>query len=208
MAEIIGFQIPSTWFQSFNPLFIFLLAPLLDMFWIWQARKRTEPSSVAKMAIGCVILGLSFIVMVLVAGSWATARDPGFGRCSALACDRRGALSFADRAFAGDEGVSGSDRVADDGDVVPFELLRQYSVGLHRNALREEDLVEGRFFWLLTALGVATGLCDLGVLKTAEESHGAIQESAEPDHQTHQAIMLDDLPSTPDMQHRREDDNR
>jgi POT family proton-dependent oligopeptide transporter len=55
----------STWFQSANPFFIFALAPLFDMFWRWQAKKGSEPSSVAKMAIGCVILGLSFIVMIV-----------------------------------------------------------------------------------------------------------------------------------------------
>jgi POT family proton-dependent oligopeptide transporter len=62
---IFGFQVPATWFQSFNPLFIFLLAPLLDLFWLRQAKQNKEPSSVSKMAIGCVILGLSFVVMVV-----------------------------------------------------------------------------------------------------------------------------------------------
>jgi len=60
-----SFQIPSTWYQSFNPMCIVLLAPLLDMFWLRQAKRGTEPSSVSKMAIGCIILGLSFIVMVI-----------------------------------------------------------------------------------------------------------------------------------------------
>jgi POT family proton-dependent oligopeptide transporter len=55
----------STWFQSANPAFIFLFAPFLDQFWRWQNRNGKEPSSVAKMAIGCIILGLSFIVMVI-----------------------------------------------------------------------------------------------------------------------------------------------
>ena len=62
---ILGFQIPSTWFQSFNPFFIFALAPVLDMFWRWQKQRGTEPSTVSKMAIGCFILGISFIVMVV-----------------------------------------------------------------------------------------------------------------------------------------------
>ncbi|MCC6747803.1 MAG: peptide MFS transporter [Deltaproteobacteria bacterium] len=60
-----SFQVPSTWFQSFNPLFIFIMAPLSTIIWAWQARRGSEPSSVAKMAIGCFILGLSFIVMVV-----------------------------------------------------------------------------------------------------------------------------------------------
>lgn len=62
---IFGFQIPANWFQSFNPFFIFMLAIPLDMFWLRQAKKGTEPSSVSKMAIGCFILGASFIVMII-----------------------------------------------------------------------------------------------------------------------------------------------
>jgi len=59
-----GHLIPSTWFQSFNPLFIFMFAPLLDKFWGWQNKRGQEPSSVTKMGIGCVLLGLSFMIMI------------------------------------------------------------------------------------------------------------------------------------------------
>ncbi|HEY0839129.1 MAG TPA: peptide MFS transporter [Vulgatibacter sp.] len=62
---IFGWQIPSPWFQSFNPFFIFTLTPFIVGFWAWQAKRKKEPTSVTKMAIGCVILGLSFIVMVV-----------------------------------------------------------------------------------------------------------------------------------------------
>jgi proton-dependent oligopeptide transporter, POT family len=63
--KIFGFQVPSTWFQSFNPFFIFLFAPFLDRIWTKQAARGKEMSSVTKMAVGCIILGLSFIVMVV-----------------------------------------------------------------------------------------------------------------------------------------------
>ena len=36
-----GIQIPSTWFQAFNPAMIFLFAPLLNIVWAWQARRRS-----------------------------------------------------------------------------------------------------------------------------------------------------------------------
>jgi proton-dependent oligopeptide transporter, POT family len=62
---VFGFQIPATWFQSINPFMIFVFAPLLDMFWSWQNRNGKEPSSVAKMAMGCIIVGLSFVVMIV-----------------------------------------------------------------------------------------------------------------------------------------------
>jgi POT family proton-dependent oligopeptide transporter len=55
---------PSTWFQSVNPIFIFLLTLFVNPLWAWQAKRKKEPSSVAKMAIGCLLLGVSFCVMV------------------------------------------------------------------------------------------------------------------------------------------------
>jgi POT family proton-dependent oligopeptide transporter len=67
--HLLGFDIPSTWYQSINPIMIFLMAPLLNIFWGWQQRRRQEPSSVIKMAIGCVLLGLSYIIMMVVASS-------------------------------------------------------------------------------------------------------------------------------------------
>lgn len=59
-----GFNLPSSWYQSFNPLFIFLFAPILDKFWEWQDHHGGEPSSVVKMGIGSTLLGLSFLVMI------------------------------------------------------------------------------------------------------------------------------------------------
>jgi POT family proton-dependent oligopeptide transporter len=64
---IFGFTIPSPWFQSFNPFFIFTLTPLIIAFWAWQSKRGKEASSVVKMAIGCFILGISFIVMIVAA---------------------------------------------------------------------------------------------------------------------------------------------
>jgi POT family proton-dependent oligopeptide transporter len=62
-----GRDIPSTWFQAFNPLMIFLFAPLLNIFWFWQSRRGSEPSSIMKMALGCFFAGASYLVMILAA---------------------------------------------------------------------------------------------------------------------------------------------
>jgi proton-dependent oligopeptide transporter, POT family len=64
-----SFKIPSTWFQSFNPFMIFALTPVITIVWAWQQRRGREPSSVAKMAIGCIVLGASFLIMVVGAGA-------------------------------------------------------------------------------------------------------------------------------------------
>jgi POT family proton-dependent oligopeptide transporter len=59
-----GFNVPSTWYQAFNPAFIFMFAPLMNKFWGWQDKRGQEPSSVTKMGIGCVLLGGAFIIMI------------------------------------------------------------------------------------------------------------------------------------------------
>lgn len=65
--EILGFHIPSTWFQSFNPFMIFLFAPVLNILWAWQAKHGKEPNTVAKMGIGCLLCGSAYIFMIIAA---------------------------------------------------------------------------------------------------------------------------------------------
>ena len=62
---ILGFKIPSTWYQAFNPFMIWFITPALTGFWGWQSGRRQEPSSLTKMAMGCVMLGLGFVVMIV-----------------------------------------------------------------------------------------------------------------------------------------------
>ncbi len=59
-----AWRMPASWFQAFNPAFIFLFTPAITSFWAWQQSRGKEPSSIAKMAIGCIFLGLSFLVLI------------------------------------------------------------------------------------------------------------------------------------------------
>jgi POT family proton-dependent oligopeptide transporter len=77
--NIFGFAATASVFQSVNPLFILLLAPLLSALWGALARVGKEPSSAAKMGIGLALLGVGFVPMIVassIAGahgkaSWA-----------------------------------------------------------------------------------------------------------------------------------------
>ncbi len=62
-----NWEMPASWFQSFNPLMIFALVPLLNLFWRRQDRRGREPSGIAKMGIGCFLLGAAFLILVLPA---------------------------------------------------------------------------------------------------------------------------------------------
>jgi proton-dependent oligopeptide transporter, POT family len=65
--HIFGFEMPSTWFQAVNPMFIFALTPLLISYWGWQSRGGKEPGSITKMAMGCLLLGVSFLPLIYIA---------------------------------------------------------------------------------------------------------------------------------------------
>jgi len=64
---ILGWEMPASWFQAFNPAMIILFTPAITSVWLWQSRRGKEPSSVSKMAAGCMLLGVSFLVMVIAA---------------------------------------------------------------------------------------------------------------------------------------------
>ncbi|MEU9375557.1 oligopeptide:H+ symporter [Streptomyces sp. NPDC048255] len=65
---VFGFDFPSTWFQSLNPLFVMSLAPVFAWLWIWLARKNQEPSTIVKFAMALVLVGGSFFVFVVPMG--------------------------------------------------------------------------------------------------------------------------------------------
>jgi len=75
--NVLGFEIPAGWFQSLNPFYIVVLAPVFAAFWVHLAKRRLDPSMPAKFAFGLIILGLGFLVMVgaaklVAAGNQAT----------------------------------------------------------------------------------------------------------------------------------------
>jgi len=57
---------PAGWFQSEEPLFVITLAPVFA--WLWVNLGRWEPSTSSKFATGLLFAGLSFLILVPVAG--------------------------------------------------------------------------------------------------------------------------------------------
>jgi len=60
--EMLGFTFPSSWFQSVQPIFVIILAPVFA--WVWVRLGRREPSVPAKFALGLLFMGLSFAVLI------------------------------------------------------------------------------------------------------------------------------------------------
>lgn len=69
--------IPTTFFQSINPIYIILLAPVFAALWQWLAKKGVEPSAPAKMGLGIIQMGAAFVVLVWGANNFSTTNDAG-----------------------------------------------------------------------------------------------------------------------------------
>ncbi len=67
--ELFGYsaEIPTTWFLAFNPFMIFAFTPFVVALWTRQAERGSEPSTIAKMALGCCGVALSYLVMAIAA---------------------------------------------------------------------------------------------------------------------------------------------
>ncbi len=70
--HFLGLEIPSSYYQSVNAIFIVALAPLFAFIWVLLGRKGKEPTSVNKFAIGMVLLSLAFVVMIPAASASET----------------------------------------------------------------------------------------------------------------------------------------
>ena len=66
-----GFEIPVTWFQAFNPFMIFAFTPLIVA--LWRRQGADEPTTTTKLAIGCALTALAYLVMV--AAAWTAGPD-------------------------------------------------------------------------------------------------------------------------------------
>jgi proton-dependent oligopeptide transporter, POT family len=58
-----AFEIPASWFQSLNAIFIVVFAPLFSALWITLARRSRDLSAVAKFVLGLIGMGAGFLAM-------------------------------------------------------------------------------------------------------------------------------------------------
>ncbi|HEX5651185.1 MAG TPA: peptide MFS transporter [Steroidobacteraceae bacterium] len=62
-----SFEIPAGWFQSVQPAFVIVFAPLFSMLWVRLAQRNLDPAAPLKFAFGLLLMGLGFLFMVVAA---------------------------------------------------------------------------------------------------------------------------------------------
>lgn len=170
--DIGGITIPSTWFQSFNPAMIFLLAPLLNIVWAWQNKNGHEPSSVTKMGFGCILCGSAYILMII-----ASMMMPGDERGSVLWLLSTVFVFTIGELYLSPIGLSLVTKVA------PKKILSMmmgiwflssffgnYATGLIGTLY--EKMPKETFFGLLTVMGVLTGIVFMIIRRPIENAIG------------------------------------
>jgi len=59
--NLFGWEIPTSYFQSVNPLFIVALGPVFA--WFWTSKLGRSLTTPVKMSLGMILLGIGFIIM-------------------------------------------------------------------------------------------------------------------------------------------------
>jgi POT family proton-dependent oligopeptide transporter len=62
-----GWEMPATWFQSINSLFVILLAPVAAAVWLALDRRNADLSSPGKFSIGLAFAAVGFFLMIFAA---------------------------------------------------------------------------------------------------------------------------------------------
>lgn len=76
--NIFGVELTTTFFQSINPLFIVLLAPLFSWLWIKLGKSGKEPAAPYKFAVGLMLLGSGFLALNMGNASAVAGMVPAF----------------------------------------------------------------------------------------------------------------------------------
>jgi POT family proton-dependent oligopeptide transporter len=64
-SSVLGWEFPTSYFQSLQPLFIISFAPVFA--WLWVRLAHREPSSPAKFGIGLLFVGAGFALLIVAA---------------------------------------------------------------------------------------------------------------------------------------------
>ncbi len=63
--NILGWTMPASWFQSFNAIFVVILAPIFSTMWIKLGQRNMEPASPTKQAIGLFLLSIGYLLIAI-----------------------------------------------------------------------------------------------------------------------------------------------
>ncbi len=79
-----GWEMPASWFQSVNSVFIIIFAPLFSVLWVLLDRKKLNPNTPMKFAWGLIMLSIGFVIMAMAYTKSTATPDGSIFRVSPL----------------------------------------------------------------------------------------------------------------------------
>ncbi|ANE54830.1 peptide MFS transporter [Methylomonas sp. DH-1] len=172
--HLFGWEMPSTWFQSLNPAFIFMLAPLIDAHARRQNARGRQASSIGKMALGAMLLGASFFVLIFAVG--ATGQP---GKISFLWLALCTLVYTLGELYLSPVGLSLVSKIAPPrliGLLMGIWFLSSFFGNLLSGYIGSfyQTMPRPAFFLLLSGLGIGTGLAILAVKPLLRKALGPV----------------------------------
>jgi POT family proton-dependent oligopeptide transporter len=81
--RLLGWEVPASWFQALNPMFIVVFGPVFSVLWVRLARRHLNPSTPLKFILGLLGVGAGFVVMAAASRLVAAGERVGMGWLSA-----------------------------------------------------------------------------------------------------------------------------
>jgi len=63
--NLLGFRVPTAWFNSIDPLISIISVPALFALWRWQAKRGAEPADIGKIAAGAAISAAANLLLAI-----------------------------------------------------------------------------------------------------------------------------------------------
>jgi len=133
--HIFGWDMPASWLQAVDPLFVILFAPVFAALWIALGRRGRDFNAAAKFGAGLILLAWAFLVMYCAA-QYNARRPDGAAHLAGAdlpAALLRGAVPVAGGTVVLQQARAARASWAGHGHVVPVHGARQQS---RRPALR------------------------------------------------------------------------
>jgi POT family proton-dependent oligopeptide transporter len=63
--NFLGWEIPASWMQSVNAIFIIALSPMFAWLWVWLANRKLDPNTPTKFSFGLLLLAIGFALVAI-----------------------------------------------------------------------------------------------------------------------------------------------
>ena len=158
---VAGWELPASWLQNVNPIFIIVFAPVFGWLWTWLAGRKINISAPMKFALGLFGLAAGFFVL-----SWGAANASEGNRASMAWLVVTYFLHTVGELCLSPVGLSSMTKLAPQGRVGQMmgvwfiaAALGNLMAGLA--ASRLEELAPSALFWSVAWIAAAAGLVAL-----------------------------------------------